>query len=177
MSLIYEPAEDSFLFQDYLKKFLKDNSINSHLDMGTGSGILADTSSKIIGGNSVTAADINEDAVKKLKDKDYNAIHSNLFKNIKGSFDLITFNAPYLPEDPREPKDSRLATTGGKKGDEISVKFLKEAKLRLNKGGTILLLISSLTPMDKIGKFNPEIVKKKKIFQEELLILKFNDVN
>ena len=102
------------------------------------------------------------------------AIHSNLFDKIPQKFDLITFNAPYLPEDPREPKDSQVATTGGPRGDEISVEFLDQAKSHLNKEGKIFLLISSLTPMDKIKKFNPKIVSKKKIFMEELIILEIS---
>ena len=87
--------------------------------------------------------------------------------------DIITFNAPYLPEDKHEPKSSRLETTGGKTGDEISLKFLKQAFNYLSHDGKIFLLISSQTPMDKIKKFNPKIVARKKIFFEELLILEF----
>ena len=170
---IYDPAEDSYLFQDFLKSYLINHKIKSHLDLGTGSGILAKTTSKVLGIENVLASDINENAVNILKKQKYNVIYSDLFENIKGKFDLITFNAPYLPEDIREPEDSKLATTGGKKGDEISVRFLKQARSHLNKDGKTLLLISSLTPMDKIKKFNPKIVERKKIFTEELLILEF----
>jgi release factor glutamine methyltransferase len=142
--------------------------------MGTGSGILSETASKFLDKKNILAADINPKAVKLLKQKNLNAKKSNLFEKIKSKFDLITFNAPYLPRDPREPKDSQVATTGGKRGDEISLKFLKQAKEHLNKNGKILLLISSLTPMDKIKKFKPKTVAKKKIFMEELLILEFS---
>ena len=86
---------------------------------------------------------------------------------------MITFNAPYLPEAKHEPKCSKLITTGGKKGDEISLKFLKQAKEHLNENGRILLLISSLTPLEKINKFEPKILAKKKLFFEELKILEF----
>jgi release factor glutamine methyltransferase len=170
---IYEPREDSYFFQNFLKKHLSKNKVNSHLDMGTGSGILATTSSKIIGEEKVTAADINPEAIEKLKDKKFETIKSNLFKNITKKFDLITFNAPYLPLDKREPLDSRLATTGGKEGDEISLKFLKQAKSHLNKNGKILLLISSLTPIKKINNYNPKTVARKDLFPEKLLILEF----
>jgi methylase of polypeptide subunit release factors len=84
---------------------------------------------------------------------------------------LITFNAPYLPEDKKEPKNSRTATTGGKKGDEISLKFLNQSQRYLNPNGKIFLLISSLTPMTKIKRFKPKIVATKKLFMEELRIL------
>ena len=142
--------------------------------MGTGSGILSEAASKFLDKENILAADINPEAVKLLKKKEFNCIKTNLFSKIKNKFDLITFNAPYLPLDPREPKDSQLATTGGERGDEISLKFLKQAKKHLNENGKIFLLISSLTPLDKIKKFKYKIVAKKKIFMEELLILEFN---
>ena len=142
--------------------------------MGTGSGILALTATKFLKKENITAADINEKAIKKLNKQKINKIHTNLFKNLKNSFDIIVFNAPYLPQDKREPKDSQLATTGGLKGDEISLKFIQQAKDHLNKNGKIFLLISSLTPMNKIKKFSTKIVARKKIFMEELLILEFN---
>ncbi len=171
---IYQPAEDSYFFVDFLEKYLKKNKVNSYLDMGTGSGILSKTASKFLNKKNILATDINPSVIKLLKQKNFNTVQSNLFEKIKNKYDLITFNAPYLPFDPREPKSSQLATTGGKCGDEISIKFLKQAKKHLNKNGKIFLLISSLTPMDKIKKFNPKIVARKKIFMEKLLILEFN---
>jgi release factor glutamine methyltransferase len=171
---IYQPAEDSYLFTKFLAKYLKKNKVNSYLDMGTGSGILSQTASEFLDKKNILAVDINPEAVKQLKKRKFNAIKSNLFKSVKGKFDLITFNAPYLPLDSREPKSSQLATTGGKRGDEASLKFLKQAKKYLNKNGRIFLLVSSLTPVDKIKKFNPKIVAKKKIFMEELVILEIN---
>jgi release factor glutamine methyltransferase len=58
-----------------------------------------------------------------------------------------------LPDDPIEPEDSKLSTTGGIEGPEIIARFLKEAKDHLNKNGKILLIISSLTG-------NPEVIFK-----------------
>ena len=171
---IYQPAEDSYLFADFLKKYLSKHKVNSYLDMGTGSGILSKTASKFLDKKNILAADINPNTIKSLKQKKYNAINTNLFSKIKNKFDLITFNAPYLPLDPREPKSSQLATTGGKRGDEISIKFLRQAKNHLNKDGKIFLLISSLTPMDKINKYDPKVVAKKKVFMEDLLVLEIS---
>lgn len=171
---IYQPAEDSYFFADFFKKYLKKHEINSYLDMGAGSGILSGIALKILNKKNIWATDINPSSVKLLKQKGINATKSNLFEKIKNKYDLITFNAPYLPLDSREPKSSQLATTGGKRGDEISVKFLKQAKKHLNENGKILLLVSSLTPRDKIEKFKPKLVAKKKIFMEELLILELN---
>ncbi len=174
MKDIYEPAEDSYFFSEFLESYLKksDKSIN-YLDMGTGSGILAKTASKYLSKKNILAIDINPDSVLSLKKEGFNSIESDLFENVKGKFDLITFNAPYLPEDENEPEDSRLATTGGKKGDEISVKFIKDAKKHIDKNGKIFLLVSSLTPLDKIKKLGGKIVAREKIFFEELIIFSF----
>lgn len=173
---IYQLAEDSYFFADFLKKYLinKNPKPNTeYLDIGTGSGILAETTSKFINKKNILTADINPESVKKLRQKKFKSIKTNLFKNIDGKFDLITFNAPYLPLDKREPKESQTTTTGGENGDEISLEFLKQAKKYLNKNGKIFLLISSLTPIEKIKKYKPKIVARKKIFMEELLILEF----
>jgi release factor glutamine methyltransferase len=174
---VYSPAEDSLFFQSFLDTFLskKKKKKISYLDMGTGSGILSEAAAKHIPAENILAADINQEAIKIVRKKGFSVIRSNLFDKINKNFDIITFNAPYLPKDPREPKDSQLATTGGKRGDEISLKFLKQAKKHLNKNGKIFLLISTLTPLDKIKKYGYRIVTKKKMFMEQLLILEFSN--
>ena len=175
MAEIYQPSDDSYFFVEFLEKYLSDLEGDvEYLDMGTGSGILAETASKIIGKENVIAVDINPKAIDSIRKKNLNAIKSDLFSNINGSFDIITFNAPYLPKDFREPESSALSTTGGERGDEVSLEFLKQAKDHLNPEGKIFLLVSSLTPMDKINVFNPKIVAKKKIHLEELIILEFS---
>ena len=177
MGPIYLPSDDSLFFakllEDYLSN-LKDKEI-SYLDIGTGSSILAETA-KHSGVKDITTTDINSKAVALSRKKGFYSIKSDLFSSpiLKDKkFDLITFNAPYLPEDKSEPEDSKLATTGGKRGDEISLKFLKQAVKHLKKEGKIFLLISSLTPKNQINKCNPKIVAKKKLFMEELILLQF----
>ena len=170
---VYSPAEDSHLFLDFLKGYLSKHKISSYLDMGTGSGILSKAALSFLKKDQILAVDINPHAIKETKKQGINVIQSNLFKEVHGKFDLITFNAPYLPRDNREPLSSQVATTGGKRGDEIAVRFLKQSKKYLTPGAKVFLLVSSLTPMDKIKEFRPKTVARKKIFMEELLILEF----
>ena len=167
---IYQPAEDSFLLDEFLDKYLKNHKIETYLDMGTGSGILSVTALKYLEKKNVLAVDINPRAVKQLVDRGYYVIQSDFFEKIDGKFDLITFNAPYLPLDKREPLDSQVATTGGKRGDEASLRFLKQSRKHLNVGGKIFLLVSSLTPMDKLRKYKPKAVAKRRVFMEELIV-------
>jgi len=171
---IYEPAEDSFLFQKFLENYLPTcNRNSSFLDVGTGSGILAKTACKFFSPKQIVACDINKEAVAALSDQPFSVFESDIFSNIKGLFDIIVCNAPYLPKDSREPKGSQVATTGGKRGDELSLRFLKQAFDYLNPQGKIFLLISSITPLDRINAWKPVIVARKKIDFEELRILEF----
>ncbi len=174
---IYQPHDDSYLIADVLKKYFNNlnNNTISFCDMGCGSAILAETA-RDCGIRSVLCVDLNPDAVKLASGKGFEAIQGNLFSNVGELrlFDVISFNAPYLPLDEREPEDSRLATTGGKRGDEASIRFLKEAKNRLKEGGVIFLLVSSLTPMNEIEKFEPvEVARKRVGMGEEVVVFRF----
>jgi len=166
--MLYEPAEDSYLLLEQVKKYAK----GKVLDLGTGTGILAEAALERT--KDVLAADINEEAVNFVKKKGIKAVRSDLFSNIKGRFDLIIFNPPYLPKEVREPDDSALSTTGGKKGSEIIERFLCEAKEHLEKDGKILMIFSSLTPnVDKlIKKYNYKHKKlsEKSFFFEKLYV-------
>ncbi|MBT5042818.1 methyltransferase [Candidatus Woesearchaeota archaeon] len=164
---MYEPREDSYLLQKLVK--LETKTTDKVLDMGTGSGIQAKTAYEIT--KDVKAVDINPEC---LNINNIKTIQSDLFNNIQESYDLIIFNPPYLPEDPNEPKDSALATTGGKEGHEIIQSFLNQAKQHLNKNGRILLLYSSLSgKIEKIAKdYNIEQLAEESHFMENLYVSK-----
>jgi len=166
---IYPASEDSFLLSETLKKEIKNKNIK-FLEIGIGSGIQLQTA-KELKIKEIFGVDINPDAVKHCKSLGFNCIQSDLFQNVKGKYDIIVFNPPYLPLDKQEPKSSRVATTGGKKGSEIINKFLKQAKEHLAKDGKILLLTSSLTKGINWQGYNKKLLSKKKLFFEELYIL------
>ena len=178
MSLVYEPAEDSFLFESIIPKYSKNKTV---LDMCTGTGILAKKALES-GAKSVTAVDINKTALDSIKEIKIKKIRSSLFQKVKGKFDLILCNPPYLAEDKYEDEESRLATTGGEDGDEFILKFLDNVKKYMEKSSIILLLVSSLTPMDKINKLlekenlASKVVAKNKIFFEELSVLEIKQL-
>jgi len=171
---MYKPSEDSYLLASCLKECLKNKDKNIKiLDMGSGSGILAETC-KNLGFNNILTADIDKEAISFLKKKGFEAIKSDLFSNLKkDKFSLIVFNPPYLPQD---KYDKKKDTTGGKQGYEIIVKFLKNAKEHLNKKGKILLLFSSLSKPEIIKKqaeeldYKTKLLNKKRFFFEELFV-------
>jgi len=161
---IYEPREDSYLLQKYVRAY----AYGRVLDMGTGSGIQALAAMENPDVLDVLAVDINQDAVNSLKDKIKNerlrkisVLHSDLFGNVFGKFNLILFNPPYLPMD-KDIDDPALY--GGKKGWEISEKFFMQASKFLAHDGIILFLFSSLTNKDKIDN-----ILKQNLFQHKLL--------
>lgn len=164
--MIYSPEEDSFLLAKYVEKYAK----GKVLDVGTGTGILAEAALRKT--KNVLAVDINKEAVEFASKKGIKAKVSDLFSNVKGKFDLIVFNPPYLPED--KIKDKELV--GGKKGYEVLDRFFSKAKKYLNKDGRILIIISSLTKPKKVeevikkNKFKFKILEKKHYFFEDLIV-------
>jgi release factor glutamine methyltransferase len=177
MHEIYEPAEDSYLLANVLKKNFsaKDNELK-FLEIGCGSGIQIKTLLEIgIKKENISCCDINPLAVEKCKEICVDCFVSNLFENVKDEFNVIIFNPPYLPVDENEPEESRLATSGGKKGSELVNKFLKSAKRYLRENGMIFLLTSSLTQDVDFGGYEMEILAKKKLFFEELFVWKLKE--
>ena len=180
---IYTPSEDSFLITGVLENkipgLIKRNPDLKFLEIGSGSGINLETAlNSGVKKTNIFSCDINPEAVKHCKKLDFNCIHSDLFKNIRKDkkFDIIAFNHPYLPLDKSEPKNSRTATTGGKKGNEVIIKFLKQTKNHLEKNGKIFLITSSLTgniDFRKLG-YKSKKLKSARLFFEELFCRELN---
>lgn len=154
---IYEPAEDSFLLQKHVKKYAK----GIVLDIGTGTGILAEGAASSKKTVKVFGVDVNEEAIKycirSQKSRKIIYAMSDLFSLFKRDrrymgtkFDTIIFNPPYLPNDKRA-KD--IALDGGKRGYELICRFLHECKKFLKTKGKILLVFSSLTGKEKLDNF------------------------
>ena len=173
--MIYPPAEDSFLMSRILKErlpnLIKENSNLKFLEIGAGSGIHLETAKNLEVKN-IFSSDINSKSVNHCNLLGFNCIQSDLFEKINGKFNLVIFNPPYLPEDSREPEESKRATTGGKKGNEIILKFLQQAKSHLEKKGIIFLITSSLAEkinFKKLG-YNSKEIGCEKLFFEKLCI-------
>lgn len=176
--MIYEPSDDSYLLAEFVRQYAR----GKVLDMGTGSGIQAETA--LENTNDVLAVDINPEAVEYCRKKGLHCVQSNLFEQVKGKFDLIIFNPPYLPlekeyfgikfteKDFNYVNDASLV--GGKEGWETIDRFLKNARNYLNLDGSILISFSSLSGdvISIIKKYNYHFKKlaEKRIFFEVLYV-------
>jgi methylase of polypeptide subunit release factors len=185
---MYTPREDSYLMCRILKEkipeFLKINLDLKFLEIGTGSGIHLETAFNMgIKKQNIFSCDIDMASVEHCNLLGFNCINSDLFEQLKGGetirgtlvpheFDLIIFNPPYLPQDLEEPEDSQRETTGGKKGNEIILRFLKQAKSHLNKNGKIFLITSSLSENINFKKLDYKFkeIGCEKLFFETLCI-------
>ncbi len=103
----------------------------------------------------VVATDINPHAVFCAQKKGIEVVQNDLFSGIRGTFDLILFNPPYLPTLPEDRIDDWLeyALDGGMSGREVIIRFAEDAGRVLAPGGRILLLISSLTGLPEVAIF------------------------
>ncbi len=151
---VYEPAEDSFLFADNLHVAAGE----AVLDLGTGSGILAVSAAKQ-GGN-VLAVDVNPYAVRYAKtnaklngvgDK-IGFIQTDLFAALteRVRFDVVLFNAPYLPSEAGEDATwIGKSWAGGVDGRVIVDRFINMVPAYLKPSGRVLLMQSTLTGVEE----------------------------
>jgi len=170
--MIYPPREDSLLLQKWVRKLAQ----GSVLDMGTGSGIQAETASFCTRVKSVLAVDVDPEVIAHCKrnvaGKKIRCAQSDLFNKIpKSQFTTIIFNPPYLPQ---ELQERDIALEGGKHGYETTVRFLEQANHFLKTDGQILLLFSSLTNKKRV---EDAIAQQLFVFKElERLHIFFEDL-
>lgn len=126
------------------------------LDLCTGSGAIAIAIAKELEKRnvpaSVTASDISEEALAlarenaELNEANVQFVKSNLFERLRGRYQVIVSNPPYIPTADietlqREVKDfePRLALDGGKDGLDFYRRIAKEAPKCLARGGMVIL--------------------------------------
>ena len=156
---VYEPAEDSFLFAENLDV---PNGAQV-LDVGTGSGILSILAAEKAG--NVLTIDLNPYAVQCAKEnaKINHMLEKMAFMqadlltalNENAKFELILFNAPYLPAAENET-DSWIGRSwaGGINGRQVIDRFIFQAPSHMKTNGRILLMQSTLANVEEtINKF------------------------
>ncbi|MFI5240510.1 MAG: peptide chain release factor N(5)-glutamine methyltransferase [Candidatus Saccharimonadia bacterium] len=117
------------------------------LDMGTGSGALAIALAKHRPDLKLTASDISEQALQVARQNalshklNIKFIHSNMWQNINGTFDIIVCNLPYLKTDaellPEVKNEPGVALFGGNDGLELYREFFLRIQTFLNPTGIV----------------------------------------
>ena len=150
---VYEPAEDSFLFGENLKV----KGGDAVLDLGTGCGILGILAAKKA--TQVLAVDLNPYAIRCAKENsklngvfdNMNFVQGDLFTSLsKITFDLVLFNAPYLPSEEREAASwIGRSWAGGADGRQVVDRFIIQVPVYLKPNGRVLLMQSTLTGVEE----------------------------
>lgn len=146
---VYPPSEDSFLLIESFDVFRGE----SVLEIGCGSGIVSLHCAS--NGALVTAVDINEKAVECTAENfrrnglEADVRLSDLYDNVKGVFDTVVFNLPYLPVS----EDGLLerAWSGGPDGIGPLPRLIRGGEKHLEHGGRIIVVVSSLMDGDGLS--------------------------
>lgn len=145
------PRQDTELLVELVIKHAQGKSI---LDMCTGSGCIAVSLACLSEAEKVDASDISEDAlcVAKTNAERNNAevkfIQSNLWENVKGKYDILVSNPPYIDDEEMkdlmpEVKDyePKLALSGGFDGLDYYRRIMRNIQDKIYNRGLIFFEI------------------------------------
>ncbi len=165
--MVYRPREDSRLLKEAITRL--DLEGKKFLDMGTGTGYIAEAA--LDEGAEVTAADIDPEAVEAARNRlpsKVDVIQSDLFADVQGSFDVVAFNPPYLPESP----GGSIATVSGSSGTETSQRFLNQCPHNLRQEAAAVLIVSSKNEM---ATEDFDVLRTTNLWFEELKAIRVQD--
>lgn len=145
---VYEPAEDTQLLIDVVVREKLGGMLAA--DVGSGSGAVARAMHDR--GARVFATDVNPDAVHDTRLLVPDAIRADLLSALRGPFDIVTFNAPYLPSSPEERIEGWIdrAFHGGEGGVAVSEAFVRDLPRVLAPHGRAYLVVSSRADLDRL---------------------------
>lgn len=175
---VYSPREDTYVLLEALNR---EPLSGRGLEIGVGTGIIALNICNYF--DEFIGVDINPKAVDlAVHNAEINHIknvcffYSDLFSHISGNFDVIIFNPPYVPADEKITSVEDLSYHGGKDGRRTLDQFLSEVPQYVTGDGTVYLLQSSLSGIEKtcsmLNMFSFTVIARKKLFFEELYVFK-----
>jgi release factor glutamine methyltransferase len=174
---VYQPDADTYLLLEAARKEVRTG--DRVLEVGTGSGHI---SCELVKVAVVVATDINPHAVRCAGKAGIEVVLADLVSGLRGTFDLILFNPPYLPTQPAERVDDWLeyALDGGENGRAVIERFARSVGDVLAPDGRILLLLSSLTGINEVQElfaglgYSPVIVLRQEVEDEMLFVFRIS---
>ena len=168
---VYRPSEDSRLLLDSIRL----ETGERFLEVGTGNGFVALHAAR----RGFTAAtDANRDAVTVTRANarrnglPLHVVRTDLASGLRGPFDVVAFNPPYLEGRPADELDRAWA--GGDRGSEVSLRFLRDLPRILGEGGRAYLLLSRANRSARAfaeARFAVRLVSTKRLFFEDIDVL------
>jgi len=162
------PRPDTEILVEASIKYINENNVKTVLDICSGSGAIGISIARYCPHVKVTALDISRKAldIARINSKRNNVcidyIESDMFKNVKKTFDIIVSNPPYISqiemdELPKNVADyePHMALYGGKDGLSF-YKILAESGNYLNSYGKIFIEIGANQKNDIIDIFKKE---------------------
>jgi release factor glutamine methyltransferase len=161
------PRPETEMIVEKAQVWLKKNQGQKILDLGTGSGCISIALAVSNPSVTIVSADSSR---KALKIAQKNAIHhqvrkriifthSNLFSQIRGNFDIICANLPYIPREqlklfPISKFEPIMALDGGNDGLMVISDFLRKAFNFMNIPGLLLCEygMGQENPIKKLAK-------------------------
>jgi release factor glutamine methyltransferase len=176
-SQVYQPEADTFLLLQAARTEVRPG--DRVIEIGTGSGTIA---AGLLGipRAQIVVTDINPHAVVCARRAGLDVVRTDLFAAVRGPFDLVLFNPPYLPTLPEERIGDWLeyALDGGESGRVVIEQFAAGVCRILAPKGRILLLVSSLTGPDAVREmfhlqgFSAVIATQQTVEDEELYVIR-----
>jgi len=163
---VYGASEDSHLLAEAAVEGA--TAGERAIDVGTGSGYVASALAEA--GVEVVGTDLNPAACQEARDVGIPVARANLLDPfLADSFDLVTFNPPYLPSTPDTEWGDWMQTalSGGEDGRAAVDPFLADVGRVLEDGGRALLLVSSLTGIEEVQEYAVEQGLESSIVAEE----------
>lgn len=182
---VYRPSDDTFLLAQAVHAEVAGRRGLHFLEVGCGAGLVSMVAARA--GCVVTCTDANPQAVAlaahnaKQNGLSVHAVETDLLAGLRGPFDLVAFNPPYLPTDPDErlPGVINLAFDGGRDGNETVLRFAAQLGALPRRPACVLVVHSSLSdpgPLRKVMSafgYANDVVAEQGLDFERLTVQRF----
>lgn len=183
------PRADTEILVEEVISNCEKNKEYKVLDLCTGSGAIGISIARYISNSYITCTDISSKALEIARKNakannidNIEFIESDMFKNIKGKFDIIVSNPPYIVKDVITTLDKEvqnepyIALDGGIDGLDFYKIIACEAHRYLNENGKVFLEIGydqkeEVTNLLKVNEKYNSIYSKKDLYDNDRIVV------